>query len=159
MAKPIPEGYHTVTPSISVKSAAKAIEFYKKAFGAVETVRMGHGDQVMHAEIKIGDSIIMLGDESPGRATASPQTIGGTTGSIMLYVPDTDKTYKAALDAGAKSEMAPENMFWGDRFASVIDPFGHCWSIATHVEDVSEAEMKRRGEEWMSKMAAMAEKK
>jgi PhnB protein len=159
MVKPIPDGYHAVTPSITVKSAAKAIEFYKKAFGATEVVRMGEGDRVMHAEIKIGDSHIMLGDEAPGRPTSAPTTIGGTTGSIMLYVPDVDRTYKAALDAGAKSEMAPDNMFWGDRFASVVDPFGHSWSIATHVEDVAPDEMKQRSDAWMAQMAQMATKK
>lgn len=159
MAKPIPEGYHSVTPAITLQNAARAIEFYKKAFGATEVMRFADGDRVMHAEIKIGDSHIMLGDEVPGRPTASPTTIGGTTGSIMLYVADVDRTYKAALDAGAKTEMAPENQFWGDRFASVVDPFGHCWSLATHVEDVAPDEMKRRSEAWMAQMAQMAQKK
>jgi PhnB protein len=143
MAKPIPEGFHTLTPHIVVKNAAKAIDFYKQAFGAKEIMRMNAGDRIGHAEIRIGNSVVMLADEWPGSNVRSPESIGGTSCTLMLYVENVDSTYKQALAAGARGVMPPADQFWGDRYGSVTDPFGHAWSMATHVRDVSEAEMKQ----------------
>lgn len=152
--RPIPEGYHTVTPYITVNDGTKAIEFYKRAFGAQERSRMaGPQGKIGHAELKIGDSLIMLADEMPGSGARSPQSVGGTTVNIFLYVNDVDSVYNQALQAGAKSEMPPQDMFWGDRYGKVTDPFGHSWSLATHKEDVAPAEMQKRAQEAMSKMA------
>jgi PhnB protein len=144
-AKPIPDGYHTVTPYLIVKGAAQALDFYKLAFGAQELVRMpGPGGAIMHAEIKIGDSPIMLADEFPQMNALSPQTIGGTPVLIALYVEDVDKLTDQAIAAGAKVEQPLKNQFYGDRSATLLDPFGHRWTIATHIEDVSGEEMQRR---------------
>ena len=150
MANPIPDGYHSVTPYIFVKGANEALEFYKNAFGAEEMLRLPgpDGESVMHAEMKVGDSIIMLSDENPQMGAMSPETRGGPTGSIMLYVEDVDASYKRALDAGAKEKAPPTDMFWGDRFSQVIDPFGHLWAIATHTEDVPPEEIGQRMKEW-----------
>jgi PhnB protein len=154
MAKPIPDGYHTVTPYLSVHDAAKAIDFYKRAFDATEVHRMaGSHGKITHAEIKIGDSIVMLADEMSGSECRSPQALGGTTTSIFLYVKDIDAVYNKAIAAGAKSTMPPGDMFWGDRFGKIADPFGHSWSLATHKEDVAPDEMQRRAEAFMAKMA------
>jgi len=154
MAKPIPDGYHTVTPYLSVHDAAKAIDFYKRAFDATEVHRMaGSHGKITHAEIKIGDSIVMLADEMSGSECRSPQALGGTTTSIFLYVKDIDAVYNKAIAAGAKSTMPPADMFWGDRFGKIADPFGHSWSLATHKEDVAPDEMQRRAEVFMAKMA------
>lgn len=148
--KAIPEGYHSLTPYLVCKGAAQAIEFYKQAFGAVETVRMpGPGGQIMHAEVKIGNSMLMLSDENPQQGALSPQTIGGTGTSVMLYTDDVDAVFNRAVGAGSKTEVPPSDMFWGDRMAQIVDPFGHKWAIATHKEDVSPEEMGKR-------MAAMA---
>lgn len=144
MVKPIPDGYHSVTPYLTVHDAAAAIDFYRDAFGAEEVMRMPMGDMIAHAEVKIGDSHVMLSDEWPSMDKLSPKTRGGATGSLMLYVPDVDSAYQRALDAGAAKEQAIENQFWGDRSGSVTDPFGHTWMLATHVEDVSPDEMGRR---------------
>jgi PhnB protein len=151
---PIPAGHHTVTPHMVLRDAAQAIEFYKKAFGAVEMMRMPgpEGKGVMHAELKIGDSFVYLADQWPGTTLAAPEKIGGTTVSIHLYVKDADKLFNQAVTAGAKVEMPLMNMFWGDRFGKLTDPFGHSWSIATHVEDVPPEEMGRRAAEEMKKM-------
>ena len=153
--KPVPAGYHVATPALCVRGAAEAIEFYKKAFGAVEIMRFagpgGHG--VVHAEIKIGDSPIMLGDENPSMGQKSPTTLCGTASSIMLYFDDVDAAFQKAVAAGAKPDMPPMDMFWGDRYAKVTDPFGHAWSLGTHIEDVSPEEMGRRGQEFFAKMA------
>lgn len=147
----IPAGYHTVTPYLVCRSAADAIAFYTKAFGAKETVRMpGPDGRVMHAEMRVGDSMIMLGDENPEQGATAPQTVGGTAVHIMLYVPSVDRTFAQATAAGATAEMPPTNMFWGDRYCKVADPFGHKWSIATHIEDVSPKEMGRRMQEAFS---------
>lgn len=151
MAKvnPIPEGFGTVTPHIIVKDAAAAIEFYKKAFGAEEICRMpGPGGQgVMHAEIRIGKSPIMLAGEWPGEGCPkSPTTLGGSCVTIHLYVEDVDKVYKQAIDAGATQTMPPMDAFWGDRYGKLKDPYGHEWGIATHIEDVSPEEMPARME-------------
>lgn len=148
--KSVPEGYHTATPYLYVKGGAKALDFYKKAFGATELMRMeGPGGSIGHAEIRIGDSPIMLADESPEMGARSPETYGGSAVGIMLYVPDVDATVKRAVDAGAKLDRAIENKFYGDRMGSIKDPFGHIWYIATHIEDVSPDEMKRRAEAMM----------
>jgi len=144
MTNPIPEGYNSVTPYLVVDDAAKAIEFYKQAFGAEEKFRMPMGDRIGHAELKIGDSFVMLADEFPSMDHLGPRSRGGTTVSLLLYVNDVDSAYRTAIDAGAKQLRPIENQFWGDRMGSLTDPFGHQWSLATHVEDVSEDEMDRR---------------
>lgn len=143
--KPIPEGYHSVTPYLSIKGAADAIEYYKKAFGAVELFRMAAPDgKVGHAEIKIGDSPIMLADEYPDMEFVSPKTLGGTPVGIMIYVEDVDKIYKQSIDAGGTEVKPLQDQFYGDRSGTLKDPFGHVWTVATHKEDVSEEEMQRR---------------
>ena len=143
--KAIPDGYYSLTPYLIIKGAAEAIEFYKKAFGAVETVRMpGPGGRIMHAEVKIGNTMLMLSDENQERGYLSPATRGGASSSVMLYTDDVDATFQKALAAGAKQESAPTDMFWGDRMGNLIDPFGHTWAIATHKEDVSPEEMQKR---------------
>lgn len=152
--QPVPEGYHTLTAYLAVDDAAAAIDFYGRAFGAKERVRMaGPGDSVMHAELEIGDSLLMLSDPFPQASTKPPKELGGTSASIFMYVEDIDSMYKQAIDAGASSLMEPDDMFWGDRFGSVQDPFGHSWTIATHVEDVSPEEMEKRSEAFMAQMA------
>jgi PhnB protein len=153
--KPIPEGYHTVTPYLAVDDAAKAIEFYKRAFGARERGRMpGPDGKIAHAEVEIGDALIMLSDPMPQSTIKSPKELGGTSGGIFLYVEDVDEVFQQALDAGATSTMAVEDMFWGDRFGSVTDPFGHSWQIATHKEDLSPEEIMERGKEAMAGMTS-----
>jgi PhnB protein len=143
--KPIPEGYHTATPTLTVDDGARALEFYKKALGATERMRsLGPGGKIMHAEFAVGDSAIMLSDEMPGMGNRSPKSLGGTAGGLWLYVPDTDVVYQRAIAAGATSLSAPMDMFWGDRHARIRDPFGHEWSIATHTEDVAPEEMEKR---------------
>ncbi len=143
-AKPIPDGYHSVTPYLIIKGAADAIEFYKKAFGAAELFRMDHEGKVGHAEIKIGDSPIMLADESPEMGYKSPTALGGTPVSIMIYVDDVDTIFKQAIAAGGELQKAVQDQFYGDRSGSLKDPFGHVWHVATHVEDVSPEEMEKR---------------
>ncbi len=148
----IPTGYHSVTPYLVVNDANRAIEFYKQAFGATETVRMGGpGGKIGHAEIKIGDSMLMLADEMQGNR--SPQSIGGSPVSIFLYVDNVDSVFDQAVKAGAKADMPPQDMFWGDRFGKLKDPFGHEWAIATHIEDVAPEEMKKRAQAAMTQMA------
>lgn len=143
--KPVPEGYHTVTPYLIIRDAARAIEFYKKAFGATEFVRMpAPGGKIGHAEIKIGDSHIMLADESPEMGYRGPQSIGGSPVSIVLYLEDVDAVVGRAVAAGAKLVRPVEDQFYGDRSGGVEDPFGHSWHISTHIEDVSPEEMKKR---------------
>jgi PhnB protein len=151
MPKPIPEGYHTVTPYLAVKDSAKAIDFYKRAFGASELFRFEHEGKVAHAEIKIGDSVIMLSDEWNEGGHFSPETQGGTTVSLMLYVPDVDSAFRQAIDAGATEARAVQDQFYGDRSGTLTDPFGHRWHIATHVEDVPEDELQRRMKEFSAK--------
>jgi uncharacterized glyoxalase superfamily protein PhnB len=150
-----PAGNHTVTPHLVLRGADKALEFYKKAFGAVEVMRMPgpDGKGVMHAEIKIGDSMVFMADEWPGMYPAAPEKLGATTVSIHLYVKDCDAMFNQAVAAGANVSMPLMNMFWGDRYGQVIDPYGHLWSIATHVEDVPPAEMGKRAAEAMKQMA------
>ena len=144
MVQPIPDGYHSVTPYLIVEDAAKAIDFYKAAFGAEEKFRLPAGDKVAHAEIRIGNSFVMLADEFPDQGHLGPKSRGGTTASFLIYVDDVDKAWQQALDAGATEQRPLELQFWGDRMGSVTDPFGHQWSLATHVEDVSESEMQER---------------
>jgi len=142
---PVPKGYATVTPYLSIRDAARALDFYKQAFGAEEVVRMpGPGGTVMHAEVRIGGSMIMLGEESPAQGSISPQTLGGSATGILLYVSDVDASYARAVEAGCTAKMPPTDMFWGDRYGNLVDPFGHKWSIATHKEDVSAEETGRR---------------
>jgi len=143
--KPIPEGYHTVTPYLVVTNTGNAIEFYKEAFGATESMRLTSPDgKVLHAEILIGDSPIMLCDECPDWNALSPQTIGGTAVSIMLYLEDVDIVVDRAVAAGATLIMPVADQFWGDRMGTISDPFGHKWSIATHTEDVAPEEIEVR---------------
>ena len=150
---PIPQGYHEVTPYLFIKGAADAIEYYKKVFGATERMRMpGPNGRVMHAEIEIGDSIVMLADEHPQMGARSPQTIGGTACSLHVYVRDVDTVVKNAVDSGAQLARPVENQFYGDRSGTIIDPFGHMWSVATHIEDVAPEEMRKR----MAKMTQSA---
>lgn len=140
-----PEGYHAVTPYLIVKGATKAIDFYKKVFDAMEIMRMpGPDGRIAHAEIKVGDSPIMLADESPAMNALSPATVGGTPVGIMLYVADVDKVFNAAIAAGAKSERAVADQFYGDRNGTFVDPFGHKWTVGTHKEDVTPEEMQGR---------------
>jgi PhnB protein len=144
--KPIPEGYHTATPYLTVRGAAKAIEFYKKAFGAQELMRMpGPQGRIGHAEVRIGDSVIMLTDEAPENSTSrSPEALGGTTASIFLYVDNVDALVSRAVEAGATVTVPLQDMFWGDRFGQLKDPFGHNWGVATHKEDLTPEEIARR---------------
>jgi PhnB protein len=143
--KPVPDGYHTVTPYLFITNAAKAIEFYQQAFGATELTRLtAPNGKVAHAELQIGDSRIMLTDEFPEWDTRSPQTIGGTAVTIMLYVAEVDAVVSRAVAAGAKLTLPVADQFYGDRSGSITDPFGHKWTIATHQEDVPPEEMKRR---------------
>ena len=153
--KPIPEGYRTVTPYLAVDDAAEAIEYYKKAFGAKERGRMeAPDDKIGHAELEIGDSLVMLSDPFPQATTRTPKELGGTSASVFLYVDDVDAVVKRAVDAGATVTMEVADQFWGDRFGSVQDPFGHSWSIATHVEDVPPEEMAERAKKAMAAMSS-----
>jgi PhnB protein len=146
--KAIPEGYHTVTPHLVVRGADRAIDFYKRAFGAEEQFRIAapDGKSLMHAEIKIGSSIVFLGDESLDMGCRSPQSLGGSAGSLNLYVEDVDAAFQRAVAAGAQVKMPVTDMFWGDRYGRVLDPFGHEWGLATHKEDVSPGEIAKRAE-------------
>jgi PhnB protein len=145
--KAVPDGYHTVTPYLIVKDAPSVIEFYKRAFGATELMRMtGPGERIAHAEIKIGDSPVMLADEFPEMGARSPHSIGGSPVSILLYVEDVDALFAQAVAAGAKVRMPLKDQFYGDRSATLEDPAGHAWTIATHKEDVPPEEMHKRME-------------
>jgi PhnB protein len=152
--KPIPEGYHTVSPYLAVDDAAEAIDYYKRAFGAKETVRMeAPGGKIGHAELEIGDSHVMLSDPFPQSSTKPPRELGGTSASVFMYVEDVDAVVQQAVDAGATVTMEVADQFWGDRFGSITDPFGHSWSIATHVEDLSPEEIAERGKAAMAGMS------
>jgi uncharacterized glyoxalase superfamily protein PhnB len=151
----LPPGYHSVTPSIIVRDAAKAIDFYKEAFGAEEIDRMAGPDgSIMHAEIKIGDSLVMLGEENEQWGTRSPLSTNGNPSSLHLYVEDADVSFDRALKAGAKVRYPLEDAFWGDRYGKVTDPFGHEWGIATRTKNLTPAEMEQAGKEWMAKATA-----
>jgi uncharacterized glyoxalase superfamily protein PhnB len=152
--KPIPEGFHSVTPGLVVRNASEAIEFYKRALGAEELMRMPgpDGKGVMHGEIKIGDSILFISDEMPQSAAKSPQTLGGSTVVLNLYVKDADAAFQKAIGAGGKTAMPVADMFWGDRYGMFSDPFGYSWGLATHKEDLSEQEMGERAKAFFASM-------
>jgi PhnB protein len=153
--KPIPDGYPTVSPYLTVDGAADAIAYYKKAFGAKERVRMNAPDgKIGHAELDIGDSIVMLSDAFPQGSTRPPTELGGTSVSVFLYVEDVDAVVNRAVDAGATVTMEVADQFWGDRFGSITDPFGHSWSLATHVEDVTPEEVAERAKAAMAAMSS-----
>ncbi len=148
--KPIPDGYHSVTPYLIISGAAKALAFYKAAFGATEFLRMdGPEGRIMHAEIRIGDSVIMLADESTDVKVVSPTTLNGTAISLMVYVEDVDTVFNQAIAQGAFPRRAVQNQFYGDRSGTLVDPFGHVWTISTHIEDLSAEEMNQRAEAMM----------
>lgn len=155
MVKAIPEGYQTVTPYVVFKDSRKAITFYEKALGAKQNFIMEDpdGKKVMHAEIKIGSSALMLGDENPQQACKSAATLGASPVSFYVYVEDVDKAFEQALAAGCISDMPVQDMFWGDRIGSVKDPFGHSWSLATHTKDLTSEEIKRGAEEMYAQHA------
>jgi PhnB protein len=153
--QPVPEGYSTITPYLAVDDAAGAIEYYKSAFGAKERVRMdAPGGKIGHAELEIGNSVVMLSDAFPQSTTRPPKEIGGTSASVFMYVEDVDAVVERAVDAGATVTMEVADQFWGDRFGSIVDPFGHSWGIATHVEDVPPEEMEERAKAAMAAMSA-----
>ena len=154
--KPIPEGYHSVTPYIVVDDAAAALDFYKRAFGAEEVLRMPMGDRIGHAEIRIGDSFVMLADEFPEWGRLGPKARGGTTVSLMIYLEDVDAAFARAIAAGGKEERPVQDQFYGDRSGSLYDPFGHSWTLSTHIEDVPEDEMQRRMKEMADSMSETA---
>jgi len=152
-AKPIPEGYHTLNANLAVDDAGKAIEFYKRAFGAKERERMlGPDGKIAHAELEIGDSILMLADPMPQSPFKPPKQLGGISGGLYVYVEDVDEVVQQAIDAGGTITMPVDTMFWGDRFGSVTDPFGHTWSIATRVEEIPPEEMAERAKAAMASM-------
>jgi PhnB protein len=152
--KPIPEGYHTLTTYLAVDNASEAIGFYKRAFSAKERVRMETPDgKIGHAELQIGDSLIMLSEPFPQSSTRSPKELGATTAAVFMYHEDVDAVVKKAVDEGATLTSEVEDQFWGDRFGTVTDPFGHVWSIATHVEDLSPEEIAERGKAAMAAMS------
>ena len=152
MPKPIPEGYHSVNVVLTVDDAAKAIDFYKQAFGANEISRLPMGDKIGHAELQIGDTRIMLNDEFPERGNLGPKARGGSSTGLILYLDDVDSAFKKAIDAGGTQTMAVEDQFWGDRMGTVVDPFGHKWMLGTHKEEVPKEEMERRGKAWLEDM-------
>jgi uncharacterized glyoxalase superfamily protein PhnB len=158
--KPVPDGYHTLTPFLTVRDATKAIEFYKQAFGAEVRggVMKGPDGKVMHAELKIGDSIIMLSDEFPDFNCLSPQAIGGSATGLHIYLDGVDAAFDRAVKAGAEVEMPVMDQFWGDRYGKLKDPFGHKWSIGTHVKDLSMDEMKKGMDDAMAKMGDKLQK-
>ena len=152
-----PSGHRSVTPYIIVKGAAAAIDFYQRAFGAREVMRMaGPGGAIMHAEIRIGDSVVFMTDENPQWGCVGPLTLGGTHGSLHLAVKDVDAAFKKAVAAGASGTMPPENMFWGDRYGKVKDPFGHDWGLAQTLEVLTPRELRKRGQAFAAQMAAQA---
>lgn len=154
-ARPIPEGFHTITPYLVVRDAARAVEFYQKAFGAeVRNVsHMPDGKRVMHATVQIGDSMLMLNDEFPEWKALSPLSLGGSAVTIHMYVADVDAAFNRAVAAGATATMPVMDAFWGSRYGQLVDPFGHKWSLATHKEDLTPAQMKKRAEAFFAEMA------
>jgi len=151
--KSIPSGFHTLTPYLAVRGADRAIEFYKKAFGAEELTRMPgpDGKTIGHAELKVGDSVFFLSDEYPGMGCQSPETLKGNTQALHIYVQDVDAAFDRAVAAGATVKMPVADMFWGDRFGKLADPFGHEWSLGTHKEDLSPEEVDRRAKAFFAK--------
>jgi len=157
-AKPIPEGFHSITPSLVFRDAARAIAFYVKAFGAQEVMRMaGPNGGIWHAELRFGDSIVFLGDEMPGSTAVAPSPDHPSTSTMNLYVPDVDVTVRRAVEAGAQIKMPVADQFWGDRAGMVVDPFGYPWFVMTHVRDMTAEEMKRAADEARRLMASQAE--
>jgi PhnB protein len=155
--KGTPEGYHTITPAITCKGAAQAIEFYKKAFGATEIMRMeGPGGSIGHAELQIGDSRIFLNDEFPGMASAPEGSSGAPSSYLFMYSENVDDDFNKAVSAGCSVTMPLMDQFWGDRFGKLKDPYGHHWGMAQHMEDVAPDEMERRAKEWQANMAKAA---
>jgi len=153
--QPIPEGYHTLTTYLTIENAAEAIDYYKDVFGAKERIRMEAPDgKIGHAELEIGDSLLMLSDAFPGATSRPPTELGGTTAGAFMYVEDVDAVVKRAVESGATITMEIADQFWGDRFGSITDPFGHSWSIATHVEDVPPEEMAERAKAAMAEMGS-----
>ena len=142
--KPIPDGYHSITPYLVISGAADALEYYKKAFGATELFRMEHEGKIGHAEMKIGDSPFMLADEHPQIGQKGPKTLGGSAVGLMIYVDDCDAIYRQAIEAGATEVRPLQDQFYGDRSGTLTDPFGHVWTVATHKEDVAPEEMEKR---------------
>jgi len=157
--KPVPSGYHTVTPHLIVRGAAKALEFWKRAFGAEQTMppMAGPDGRIVHGELRLGDSIVMFSDEMPEAGTQSPQSLGGTHGGLFLYLDNVDGAWKRAVDAGCQVKMPLQDMFWGDRYGQLTDPFGYVWALATHIEDVAPDEMRRRAQAAMAQMAQIAQ--
>lgn len=155
MTKVIPEGFHSVTPMCVFKDAYKSIEFYKRAFGAEELFAMPgpDGKGVMHAEVRIGDSIIMMGEENPQEPCKSAETMGGSPVSFYIYVENADQAYRTALQAGAEAQMPVEDMFWGDRTGTVKDPFGYSWTLATHIKDLTMQEIQQGAQAFFARMA------
>ena len=153
--KAIPDGYHTLTPYLIVRGANDAIDFYKRAYGAEEIVRMHgpDGKSVAHAELKIDDSLFMLADEFPTMGTKGPQTLGGSPVGIFMYVQDVDSSFQRALKAGATEQMPVKDMFWGDRYGKLRDPFGHEWSLATHKKDMTPEEIRKAAQAFFAQMA------
>jgi PhnB protein len=152
--QPVPEGYHTITPYLAVDDATAAIDFYRRAFGAKERVRRAGPDgKVSHAELEIGDSVVMLADPYPQLIAKPPKELGGNSVGLFVYVENVDELVEKAVDAGATLTMAPKDQFWGDRTGTVTDPFGHAWEIATHVEDVPPEELAKRSKEFMASVA------
>src|SRR5262245_19338878 len=152
--KAIPEGYGSLTPYLVIQGAAAAIDYYKRVFGATERMRMdAPGGKIGHAELMIGDSVLMLADEHPEMGFRGPKSFGGTAVSLHLYVENVDAVFKRAVEAGAKPLRPVQDQFYGDRLGTLEDPFGHVWSVGTHVEDVAPEEMKRRSEEMMKQKA------
>ena len=155
--QPIPEGYHTLTTYLTIENAAEAIDYYKDVFGAKERIRMEAPDgKIGHAELEIGDSLLMLSDAFPGATSRPPTELGGTTAGAFMYVEDVDAVVKRAVESGATITMEIADQFWGDRFGTITDPFGHSWSIATHVEDVPPEEMAERAKAAMAEMSNSA---
>ncbi len=150
-----PEGYHSVTPYLVVDGAEEAIRFYERAFGATEVMRLPMGDRIGHAEIRIGDSFVMLADEFPEMDIRGPNSRGGPTSSLMIYVENVDGAFERAVQAGATVDRPVEDQFYGDRSGTIIDPFGHKWTLSTHVEDVPEDEIQRRMAEWCGQQQQM----
>jgi uncharacterized glyoxalase superfamily protein PhnB len=155
-ANPIPQGMHTLTPSLVLRDCARAIDFYKRALGAEEVMRMPapDGKCIWHAELKIGDSIFFMSDEMPGMGRSAPTADNPAPVNMWLYVEDCDGAFRRACDAGCQATMAPADMFWGDRCSSITDPFGYCWSFATHQKDLTMEELRRAGEEFARSMEA-----
>ncbi len=154
--KPIPQGLHTVTPNLVIRGCARAIDFYKSALGAKEVSRFPapDGKSIWHAELRIGDSVVFMNDEMTGGPASAPDAEHPAPVGMWLYVADCDAAYKRAVQAGAKGKVEPADMFWGDRMAAVVDPFGYLWNFATHVKDMTQEQMRKAGEEFARKMAS-----